>query len=107
MKMKPITVGILSFFSPVPMFIFTILWYWTWAFGIGMGLLGYDRIPVWILVVGPLPMLISPALGIFGMIYGIRRRKEKLAWLGILLSALCVITNAMMIFGMGYIGSRY
>lgn len=107
MKIKAFTMGIISFLSPVPMFIFTILWDWTLSFGIGMGLLGYDHIPNWILIPGLLPLLISPTLGIFSIIYGIRKRREKLAWLGILLSALCVVVNALMIYGMGYIGSRY
>lgn len=107
MKIKAFTMGIISFLSPVPMFIFTILWDWTWAFGIGMGLLGYDYIPEWISTVGLSPLLISPLLGLFGLIYGMCKRKEKLAWLGILLSALCVVANGLMIYAMGYIGSRY
>ena len=107
MKKNAFVLGLISFISPIPVFVFTILWCWTWAFGIGMGLLGYDGVPSWILLVGLSPLLISPLLGLFGVFYGICRRKERLAWLGILLSVLCIVANALLIYGLGYIGSRY
>lgn len=107
MKQRAFMLGLFSFLSPVPLAIATILWDWTLSFGIGMGLLGYDYIPDWISFAGLAPLLISPLLGLAGIVYGICKRKEKLAWLGILLSVLCIVANALMIFAMGYIGSRY
>ena len=107
MKNKALVLGVVSVASPVPGFIFTLLWCWTWAFGIGMGLLGYDGVADWILIVGLLPLLISPLMGLFGIVYGIVRRREKRAWLGILLSVLGVAENVLMIYGLCYIGYRY
>lgn len=107
MKIKAVTLGIVNVIAPVPLFIFTILWMWFWTFIICLGLLGLDRIPFWADCLGLLPMLISPLSGIFGIIYGVIRRKERLAWLGILLSLLCLAENGLIWYGMIYIGSRF
>ena len=55
MKNRPFITGIIAAVTPFPLLAFTTLWYWIWSFGIGLGLLGYDRIPDWIGVVGALP----------------------------------------------------
>ena len=107
MKNKALILGAMSAVSPVPGFIFTLFWDWTWAFGIGMGLLGYDVVPFWITVVGVLPLLISPLAGLFGIVYGIVRRREEKTWLGILLSVLCVVENVLMIYGICYLAIRF
>ena len=107
MKNKPIVTGIIAVASPIPLLIFTVLWCWGWFFGIGTGLLNYDTIPQWILICSLLPLFISPAFGVLGIIHGIIKIKEKQAWIGILLSALGLIENFLLIYGMGYIGSRF
>ena len=107
MRNKPITIGIIAMVSPVPLFVFTVIWCWILFFGIGIGVLHYDTVPLWMQIVGLLPLLISPALGIGGMIHGFIKFKEKLAWLGILLSVLCLVENCLLIYGMYYIGSRF
>ena len=107
MKNRPFITGIIAAASPIPMFFVTILWSWFWGFGIGMGLLGSDNISGWVLTVGLLPLAISPLLGLVGLIHSFIKIKTKLSWLGIVLSLLCLAENFLMIYGMGYIGSRY
>lgn len=107
MKHKPLVFGILAAISPVPMFIFTVLWCWALFFGIGMGLLGYDTVPQWILFCGPLPLLVSPGLGILGTVYGCIHIKQKHAWPGICLSVIGLIENFLLIYGICYLGSRF
>lgn len=107
MNNRPIVTGIIAVASPVPLLIFTVLWCWMWFFGIGMGLLNYDAVPQWILVCSLLPLLISPALGLSGIIHGVIKIKAKRAWFGILLSVAGLIENLVLIYGMYYIGSRF
>ena len=107
MKIKPIISGIIAAISPIPLLIFTVLWFWICSFGIGMGLLQYETIPEWILIISLLPLLISPLLGISGIIHGFIKRKESLAWLGILLSISCLVENFILIYGIIYLGSRF
>jgi len=104
MKNKPFITGIIAVVSPIPLFIFTILWSWIWCFGIGMGLLNYDTIPYWILFISLLPLLISPTLGLLGIIHGIIKIKEKRAWLSILLSFICLAQNFLLLLGLIYLG---
>ena len=91
MKMKAVHFGALTLATPLPGWILTILWFW---------------IPEWGLYVGLLPLPVSPLMGLAGIIYGIVRRKEKGAWLGVLCSALCLVENALLLAGMMYLG-RY
>lgn len=107
MKNRPFITGIIAAASPLPMFFFTIFWFWAWFFLIGMGLLGYDPVPEWITTCGLLPFTISPALGLAGIIHSIIKVKNKLSWLGILLSVLCLIENFLLIYGIYYIGSKF
>ena len=107
MKNKPLVTGIIAVVSPVPLIVFTVLCSWMWGFGIGMGLLNYDTIPQWILICSLLPLFISPALGLLGIVHGIIKIKLKRAWVGILLSVLGLIENFILIYGMYYIGSRF
>ena len=106
MKNRPYITGIIAVASPGPMFIFTIFWCWIWSFGIGLGILHYDKIPDWILFIGLLPLWISPLLGIAGLIHSVAKCKTKLAWLGILLSAMGLLENLLMLCGILYL-SRY
>lgn len=108
MKNTPVEAGRFAAFSPLPMFFVTVLWCWFVLFGLYMGVFGMDvPIPNWVVILGVLPYVFSPLLGLLGIIHGILKRKEKRAWLGILLSALCLIENFLLFYGMGYIGSRY
>ena len=107
MKMKAVHFGALTLATPLPGWIFAILWTWIFCFGICLGALGYERIPMWGLYVGLLPLLVSLLLSLAGMVYGIVRRKEKRAWLGVLCSALCLVENVLLLAGMIYLGSRY
>ena len=107
MKNRPIVTGIIAVVSPIPLVIFTGLWFWGWFFEVGMGLLNYDVVPEWILTCGLLPLAISPILGIVGIVHGCIKIKQKGAWLGILLSMIGLVENFLLIYGMGYIGSRY
>ena len=107
MKNKPFITGIIAAATPIDLFIISILWSWICCFGIGMGILNYDRIPMWLGIFSLLPMLISPALGILGLVHSFIKIKAKLSWLGILLSCLCLVENFLLFTGMLYLGSRY
>ena len=104
---KPFITGIIAVASPIPLFVFTILWSWFCFFGIGMGLLNYETVPQWILIISFLPLFISPAMGVLGVIHGFAKLKQKHAWLGIVLSVVSLIENFFLIYGMYYIGSRF
>ena len=107
LKNKPIIIGIMAVVSPIPLFIFTILWF-LWYFGNGMGLLSYVPVPQWIILsFSLLPLLISPILGLLGIIGGIMKIKTKNAVLGILLSVVGLLENFLLIYGIYYIGSRF
>jgi len=103
MKMKPLTLGIIAALSPVPGLVLTSFWSIIWISAIGMELLQYETIPVWIEIISFLPLLISPFLGIFGIMRGIKKRKEKLAWLGIVLSVLCLIENFVLLYYIAFV----
>lgn len=107
MKNKPVVTGIIAAASPVPLLIFTVLWCWIWFFGIGLGLLNYDIVPQWIIVCSLLPLFISPALCLAGIIQGLIKIKTKRAWLGILLSATGLLENVGLIYCAYYLGSRF
>ena len=77
------------------------------VFCIGMGLLNYDIVPQWILAVSLLPLLISPIIGLLGIIHGIVKIKTRKAWLGIFLSVIGLFENYILIYGIYYLGSRF
>lgn len=107
MKNKAAFWGMISFLSPIPMTILSFLWDWLWCFGIVMGPLGYDRIPDWALIIGSVPLLISPLVALSSLVYGICHYRQKLAWLGILFSFLGMVVNGLVFFGILYMGSHY
>ncbi len=102
MKMKPLTLGIIAALSPIPGLLLTELCVLIWAFPIGMELLQYDTIPTWMLIISLPLLLISPLLGILGIIHGAKKSKEKHARLGIVLSVLCLIENIVLLYGIYY-----
>ena len=107
LKNTPVEAGWFAFFSPLPMYFATCLWSCGIFFGIYMGVMGLDAAPPdWLIVLAVLPYLASPLLGIWGIVHGIIKRKEKRAWLGILLSALCLVGNALLFCALGYL-SRF
>ena len=107
MKNRPIVTGIIAVASPIPLVFFTILWCWVWFFIIGIGLLNYDIVPQWILIFSLLPLLISPIICLLGIVHGLVKIQAKKAWLGILLSAMGLLENFILIYGMYYLGSRF
>ena len=86
MKNMPIITGIIAFVSPISLLIFSILW---------------------IDIIGLLPLFISPILGVLGVVHGIAKIKEDYAVLGIVLSAIGLLENLFLIFGMCYLVSRF
>ena len=103
MKNTPLEAGIFAALSPLPMF-WVSVFVTTIVGGIGFALLGasiavkmFDYIP---LVV----FLLSPTLGVLGIIHSLMKIREKKALLGLLLSILCIVENALMFWGMYYLG---
>ena len=107
MKNKPIVIGIIAVASPIPLVIFTSIWSLIWSFYIGLGLLNYDTVPQWILVVSLLPLFISPIFGLMGIIHSMVKIKTKKAWFAFFLSVIGLLENFILIYGMSYLGSRF
>ena len=107
MKNTPVEAGKFALLSALPLLIVYSLCYCFVFLVIFVGVFGFDTVPEWMLVVSLLPLLTGPLLGVMGIIHSIVKIKEKRAWLGLLLSVLSLIENALLIFGMFYIGSRY
>ena len=51
-----------------------------------MEFLNFETIPLWILIISILPSVISPAMGVLGIVHGFIKLKQKYAWLSIILS---------------------
>ena len=107
MKNKPIRAGVIALISPIPLFIFTAIWCLIWSVGIGIGILHYDTLPLWILAISLSPLLVSPVLGISGIIHGVMKIDEHLSWLGIMLSVISIAENSILLYGIYYLGSRF
>ena len=107
MKNYSLTLGLISVLSPVPLLVFTALWCWMWVFGVGMGLLSYEIVPEWILLISVLPLSVSPLLELVGTACGIVTIRERHSLLGIVLSLLCLAENFVLIYGIYYLGSRF
>jgi hypothetical protein len=107
MKFKPITTGLIAVASPIPLLIITSMWSLICYFGIGMSLLNYETVPLWIQMCSLLPLLISPTIGVLGIVHGCIKIKEQYAWGGILLSVLGLVENFLLIYVIYYLGSRF
>lgn len=105
MRSKALTLGISAIKSVLPWFGMTILWVWIVFFGLFLTVLGYE--PPWANGLLLLPVLVSPAKGVYGVIYGLLHRTEERAWLGVLLSVLGIVLNALLWGGLDYFVSRY
>lgn len=89
------------------MCVFCMLWSWFWFFGVGIEIIGYETIPDWIMYLAEFPLLISPLFGIFGVIYGIIKGRKKYGKICIILSILGVLTNAVLLGIMFYLGANF
>ena len=102
-KINPMVTGIIAVASPLPLFVLTCLW--------GAVFLAicfaYSDAPDWAIYVCTMPLWISPALCVAGIIHGIVKRRAKRAWIGILLSALGLLENFLLILSAAYLGSRF
>ena len=105
MKNRPFITGIIAAASPVPLYFVSLLWGWILFFGIGMGVLGYDTVPEWMLYCMLSPLLISPAIGVVGLVHSIVKIKTRKGWLGIVLSLIGLAENAILLYGSYYLGS--
>ncbi|MBQ7886640.1 MAG: hypothetical protein IJ313_07075 [Clostridia bacterium] len=109
MKSKAYSFGKFCALSPVPFLILSVFCCWTFIAFSSMLLeaMGYSTIPDWILNISGLPLLINPMLSICGVIYGIIKRHEPRAKLGIILSLLGLAQNLILFYGASYLGSRF
>lgn len=99
--------AVVAIASPLPMIFVTSMWSLLFGVGFGISVLGYSTIPDWMLYLCLLPLIFSPLFDVFGIILGIVKIKEQHSILCIILSVLGLLMNFALIFGMGYIGSRY
>ncbi len=108
-KKRPanLTIGIIAVASPLPMLLFTSFWSVIFGIGFGISVLGYSTIPDWMEYLCLLPLSFSPVFDVFGIIFGALRYKKRYSLLCIILSALGLLINFALIFGIAYIGSRY
>ena len=102
-----LTVAIVAIASPLPMIFVTSMWSLLFGVGFGISVLRYSTIPDWMLYLCLLPLSFSPLFDVFGIILGIVKIKERHSKLCIILSVLGLLMNFALIFGIGYIGSRY
>ena len=92
MKRSALSVGLMCIAWIIPLQV--VFWLYCWLLilsGVGLLFLGEPSSILNVILV--LPLFISPLMGIWGTVYGIIRRKEPKAWLGILLSLLTVAIN--------------
>ena len=106
MKNKPIITGIIAIVSPLPMVFFTMFW-GLCIIAIGISSFNYHTVPQWMLILSLFPLLISPAIGLWGVIHGIIKIKKPNAAWGIILSVIGLLENFLLIYGMYFLGSRF
>lgn len=102
---NPKVLGIVNFLLPVPMAFMTIVWAVAFTLVIGPSITPYEVAPPWVLAVDLLPLLISPALSIYGILFGIKQRSEPNGTFCIVLSSIALLINAVIIFALIYFGS--
>ena len=105
-KINPMVTGIIAVASPLPLFVLTCLWGAVFL-ATCFALLGYSDAPDWAMYVCTMPLFVSPALCVAGIIHGIVKHRTKRAWIGILLSVLGLLENFLLIFSAAYLGSRF
>lgn len=99
-KHRSFLVGIFAAASPIPFFVISCFL----AMMIGFEL---SNAPGWQLGLALGPFAISPICCCACLVYGILRHREHLSWLCILLSVLGLAENALLLYGMYYIGGHW
>ena len=107
MKMNPVKLGKVAVITPIPLLILAVIALWVIYFFVGMHILGYETVPFWLLIISELPLFISPLLCVFGIVYGVIKRREHRAWLGVLLSSLGLLENCLIFGCIIYVGKRF
>ncbi len=106
-KKDPASLGILAAATPIPLFFATVFWSWFWFFGIWLQVSPEAATPLWFEIFLLLPLFVSPVLGILGVISGIRNFKNKDAREGLLWSIAGLAENALILYGMYYLGTHF
>lgn len=109
MKSKAYSLGKVCAISSIPFFFLSaFLSYIIIAFfGVRFEAMGHDTIPQWLVNICFSPVLFSPLLCVIGVVYGMIKRHEPHAKLGIILSFIGAAENILLFYGLNYIGSRF
>lgn len=94
--------GLISLLHHVPVMLLTM--FWGIALVTKIPSLGHSTAGIMLLL---LPLLFSPVWCVWGMIRGIRRRKERHGIACAVMSAIGLMLFVLMLWGCAYIGSRY
>ena len=113
MRNTPLEAGVFAALSPLPCLFAGVFLVWI-VIGIAFALVSFNYFVIPDVVIetififtGFIPFAFSPVLGILGVIHSIIQRKTKGAWLGLLLSVLCLLENTVLFVICGYLGSKY
>ena len=113
MRNTPLEAGVFAALSPLPCLLTGVFLDWI-VIGIAFALVSFNYFVIPDVVIetififtGFIPFAFSPVLGILGVIHSIIQRKTKGAWLGLLLSAFCLLENTVLFVICGYLGSKY
>lgn len=103
--------GLTNLLSPVPLLILGILLDWFLFFGIGFEVWGYENIPQWYTYIPELPVFLLTAAhvisSVWGIVSGIRHRKETHAGWCIVLPAVGIVIQSGIWYLMWYAGTHY
>ena len=99
-KHRSFLVGIFAAASPIPFFLISCF--------LG-GIIGFDlrNAPGWQLGLALIPFAISPICCCACLVYGLLRHRDYLSWLCVLLSVFGLAENALLLYGMYYIGGHW
>ena len=103
MSNRSARLGVWSVLTIFPCFIATVLWSAVLLSCLGVP----EEAPLWMGFLILLPMLISPGIGVAGLITGIRRWKEHHSLLGVALSLLGIAGNILFWYGFYRIASTH
>ena len=99
MSNRSVRLGVWSLLTIFPCFIGTLLWS-----AVLLSFLGTpEETPLWVGFLGLLPALISPGVGMAGLISGIQLRSRR----GVILSILGIAGNALFWYGFCRIASTH
>ncbi len=100
--MTNLVYGLISLLHHIPVLLLTM--FWGLPLGIHYPSLSDSTVGEMVLV---LPLLLSPVWCLWGMIRGIRRRKERHGVACAVMSATGLVLFVLMMWGCVYFGSRY